>query len=488
MPIDFDSIPTNERVPFVMIEFDNTGAISTEPTQVYTSLMFGQRLPGAAIAANVPTLVTSLQQVAEYFGISSHLYQMAEQWFANNTTTELYIVAQDDNPAGVAATASIAFTGPATAAGTLSLYIGGNQYQVGVTAGMTASALATAVAAAINADATIPVTATASTSTVNLACDFKGLGGNDIDVRLNYYSGDATPAGIVATITAMSGGATNPSLAAAITAIGDTQYNIIVNPYTDSANMAVLNTELQRRWGPLVQREGVSISAYSGTVAALETYGNALNSQLESVMGTYRMPTPTYEFAAAIAAVVATYGSIDQARPFQTLPVNGVLPPALADRFVMSDRNVLLHDGISTYTVDASGVVRLERIITTYQTNAAGAPDASYLDLNTILTLSELRYEARNYILTKYARYKLADDGIRYSPDQCVVTPKLMKAELIALAQDWADAGLIEDIDGFKSGLIVERNATDRNRLDILMTPNLMNQLVDVAAQIQFVL
>jgi phage tail sheath gpL-like len=91
-------------------------------------------------------------------------------------------------------------------------------------------------------------------------------------------------------------------------------------------------------------------------------------------------------------------------------------------------------------------------------------------------------------ILTKYPRHKLADDGIRYGPEQAVVTPKLMKAELMVLAQGWADQGLIEGEDDFKAGLIVERNATDRNRLDMLLTPDVMNQFMIAGVQIRFIL
>ena len=50
------------------------------------------------------------------------------------------------------------------------------------------------------------------------------------------------------------------------------------------------------------------------------------------------------------------------------------------------------------------------------------------------------------------------------------------------------DQGLVENIDAFKSGIIVERNANDENRVDILMTPDLVNQLMVIAAQMKFIL
>jgi hypothetical protein len=47
------------------------------------------------------------------------------------------------------------------------------------------------------------------------------------------------------------------------------------------------------------------------------------------------------EFAAAVAAVAAYYAQIDPARPFQTLPLVGVLPPAQADQFTLAERNLI---------------------------------------------------------------------------------------------------------------------------------------------------
>jgi phage tail sheath gpL-like len=46
--------------------------------------------------------------------------------------------------------------------------------------------------------------------------------------------------------------------------------------------------------------------------------------------------------------------------------------------------------------------------------------------------------------------------------------------------------GLVEDRAGFKAALLVQRNASDKNRLDILVPPNLVNGLDVVAASLQF--
>ena len=148
----------------------------------------------------------------------------------------------------------------------------------------------------------------------------------------------------------------------------------------------------------------------------------------------------------------------------------------------------MLYDGVSTTTVDADGRIIIERLITTYKTTPIGAADISYLDVNTPLTLGYLRATFRNRFLRKFPRHKLADDGTRYGPGQAVVTPKVAKAECIAIFREWEDAGLVEGIDQFKTDLIVERNANDPNRLDILLPPDLVNQLRVTGVKIGFLL
>ena len=65
-----------------------------------------------------------------------------------------------------------------------------------------------------------------------------------------------------------------------------------------------------------------------------------------------------------------------------------MLAPPLHSRFDLSDRNTLLWDGVSTFTVGADGTVALENVITTYRVNGFGVPDDSYLQVETLATLT----------------------------------------------------------------------------------------------------
>ena len=490
MPISFNEIPTNVRVPFVYVEFDSSRAVQGAALMPYRCLVIGQKLAAGTVAALVPTRVTSAAQGATYFGKGSMLAAMLEAQLANNNLTETWAVALADDAAGNEAVGSIA-VGGVVAAGTIALYIAGRRLRIGVTAGQTLAQIATAIAAAITADTSLPVTAAVDgevTTKVNVTARHKGEAGNGIDIRHSYFDGEDLPTGLTLTIVDMVGGTANPDIADVWAVIGDEHYNVITMPYTDAANLVALETELADRWGPLRMIEGMAFAAARGTHSELGTLGDSRNSPHLSVMNAAASPTPPYEWAAAVAGVVAYYGNIDPARPFQTLPIKGVLAPRVEDRFTMQENNLLLYDGISTHSVDAGGVVRIQRLITTYKVNAQGAEDIAYLDVTTPLTLAYLRYDFRNYILRKYPRHKLADDGTIYGVGQAVITPKVGRAEAIARFRLWESMALVEGGDQFKADLICERNDKDPNRLDWMLPPDLVNQFVIGGVQIGFLL
>lgn len=485
--ISYDSVPSNLRIPFFAIEINNSQAVQGAQALEYRGLLMGQRKTAGTVAAHVLTPLTNADQAKTYFGVGSILAQMAEAWFANNKTTRVDAIALDDAGAGVQATSTMVVSGPATAAGTIYLYIGGRRILTSVANSDAASAIATAIAAAVNADTNLPVTAAVETAVnVVLTANHKGVLGNKIDLRLNYNDGEALPAGVGVTTPVFASGVTNPTLTTAIAALGDIWYHVIAFPWTDATSLTAIEAELSRRFGPMVQADGVAISSDIDTVANLQTLGNGRNSQHLSIAGMKLKPSTPWEFAARVAANVALYGAIDPARPFQTLELVGALPPADSARLTNTENNTLLYSGISPCAADSGDKVRILRMITTYKTNSQGQSDTSYLSLTTMLTLMYLRWDFRTFIQNRYPRHKLASDGTRVGAGQAVITPAIGKAEALSRFRIWEEMGLVEGFDQFKRDLIVERNSTNPDRLDFLLPPDLINQFIVGAGQIQF--
>ncbi len=487
MAISFNSIPTGIYTPGQFIEFDGSRAIKGLPAIPHVALIVAPRLSTGTVADVTPFLISSGASAELAFGRGSVGSFMGKAFKKANPYTELWGIGVADSGSGVAATGTLTLVGTTSAAGTFCLYIGGQRIPVSIATGQTVTQSGDTIVAAL-ADYELPVTAANATGVITFTARNKGTTGNQIDIRVNYNQGEVLPAGMTsATVVAMASGATDGAVATAIANLGDTQYHTIVSAWDASADVALFEAELLTRWGPMEQREGHLFFGVKGSQGTMTSAGNARNSFNSTLIGSGLSPTPTFIWAAVTGAVDAFQTSIDPFRPRTTLPLPGCLPPAKASQLTRSERNTLLSDGVSTYKVDSSGICVIERLVTTYQTTNSVA-DATYLDIMTVRGLAAIRYTQRARIAVKFPRHKLASDGTNFGPGQAIVTPAIIKSELIALFQLWMEVGWVEGLDQFKADLIVERNVTDVNRVDVLMSPDLINSFMVYAANVQFLL
>ena len=197
-------------------------------------------------------------------------------------------------------------------------------------------------------------------------------------------------------------------------------------------------------------------------------------------------PTPVWCWASAYAAKAARALLNDPARPLQTLQMEGCLPAPKHQRMTITQCNTLSGVGIATQGVNDNGVPAIRRESTTYQKNLYGQGDDAYELIPTLATLAALFRSQRHQITTKFPRHKLADDGTRFGAGQAIVTPKIIKAELVAQYRFDEFLGRVENATAFKQNLIVERDPNDPNRVNVLYPPDLINQLRIFAVLAQF--
>lgn len=487
MTIGFKTVPQANRVPLFFFELDASRA--NVATDLGRTLIIGQLTAGGDAVANTPIQSLGVGDAKSRFGVGSMLALMVEWYRKRDIAGDVWCLPVAD-AAGTAATGTIAVAATTAVAGTLYLYIAGQRVTVPVTAAQAAAAIATAIGAAVNAATDLPVTATVSTTTVTLTAKNKGTLGNDIDIRANYRGlpgGEATPGGVTLTITAMASGATDPTLTTALANLSEAPFDFIVCPYNDATSLDAIKSVLSDtagRWSFASGLFGHVFTALRGTVSARTTLGLARNNQHETIFGLYDTPTPGFLMAANAAAACAVSLRADPALPLQTVQTD-ILAPPVASRDVYSQRNTLLYDGVSTFTVGPDGTVAVEGAITTYQTNGFGQADSSYLYVETMFTLMAVIRALRSLVTSKYARVKLADNATRVPPGSNVVTPNAIRADMVALARSM-EGGLIENVDAFAAGLIVERDPGNRNRINVLFDPDLINGLRMFAALIQF--
>lgn len=490
MTVSFNTIPANLRVPLFYAEVDNSQAGYF--TQNVRQLLIGQKLAAGEAEANVPILISRSDEARQQFGIGSMLARMHEIARLNDPVGEIWCLPLADPDAGVQATGTITITGPATAAGTLNLWIGAQRVQVGVAAAATATNIAAAIVSAVNADTTLPVTAANTDGVVTLTARHKGLLGNDIKVQTNYRGlagGEYTPAGVGVSIAAMSGGTGSPVLTDGLTAMGDEEFDFIIHPYSDVTSMDAFKTlmnDSNGRWAYNRQIYGHVYTATRGAFSALQSAGVLRNDQHATNAGFETgVPNPSWEYAAAYGARNAVFIAVDPARPTQTGELVGILPAPASQRFILTERQTLLNSGIATSFV-SGGVVRIERAITTYQKNLWNQADPSYLDSETMHQLAYVIRRLRFAITQKYPRHKLANDGTNFGPGQAIVTPKVVRGEIVSVYAEMEFQGIVENAKAFADNLIVERDTVNPNRLNVLYPPDLVNQLRIFAVLNQF--
>lgn len=491
MPIQFNQIPVNFYVPGQYAEFNisnaNQGQVVTIPPGI---LLIGQKLAAGTATAGTVARVTGADQVGQLAGRGSMLHQMARKVFGVTQFVPTYILPFKDAETSAPSTIAVTVSGPATAPGELDLYVGDTRYPIGVALNDAASAIATAIVAAVSADTDRYMDAAVDgvdPTKVNFTARNSGVDAGKIDITLNRYYGETLPIGVGVAIAARVEGTVNPQMdAAAWAALGETWYPSVVMSYTDSANLAALKVEMADRFGPIRQIDGYNFAGINDTVANEITLAGTDNSPWESLLDSADALTPPYAVAATVAAVDAV--EPDPSRPRHTLPLPGVIAKADSGRRTLAEQNQLLAAGISTLRVGSDGTVSIERLVSTYRTNAYGVSDDAYFDRTELSTLANLRYTLRVRFATKYGRWKLGQNG---SIGANVMTPNLAISESIALYRDtWMVEGWVEGgaaLTQFKQQVLAEIDSSDPNRLNLQLPPNLINGLDVLAAEIDFI-
>lgn len=442
------------------------------------------------VAAATPVRVLKGQQ-HDFFGVGSVAAKMLTAYFKANETTETWACCLADAASGTHATCAVTFTAQATDDGTVYFYIGGERITLALTSADAVATLAANLATAINAIPELPCYAYSAAGVCTLVAKNAGTLANGILVQSNFYLGEKNPDGLAYTIGGsgqFASGATDPTTSSVITAIGDVQYDYFIHPFTDATNLTALENELEARWGPMTQIEGLAFGAYRSTVAGLSTFGNTRNSPFQVILGLVSEPTNPFEAAAILAGIAAYYLEIDPARPLQRLKLVGMIAAHQEDQMNRAERDVVLTDGVATLYSMQDGTCWIERAVTTYQTSPAGIPDVSYLDVETLATLAYLRYAVRSRVLLRFPRHKLASDSTFVPPGQAVATPSSVRAEIVGLMYELQDSGIVESVDSWKAKVLVERNANDVNRLDMLLPADITNQFRVLAGSIPFIL
>ena len=484
MAINFNEI-FDMNIPFVYAELRK--GISTTGTikQEYTALIFGQKTSDGTSVVGEVLDIFSKEEAQAKFGKTSMLYAAIKRYYDINKSVKLKVIALDDDSTnGIQSTGNITINGTASANGTLAFYVNGKSYKVAVAIGNTGAEIAVLLADKIAeyddnqftsvVDGTVP-------EKVNMTAVHFGSYGNTLKSIVNYNNDDVTPLGLTVSISDFAGGAGDPDLiTTGVQAIlENNQFNLIAQPYTDNANLSLIDVALTDNFKATELLDGFCVVGINDTVTNLTTKTDTINTAFITVVDNHSVFATGFEQASGMIALI---GDIAQSNPgagYLNKELAGFLP---LDERIRTERNVLAGGGVATFRKQGTKVI-LDRTVTTLQKDAQGiALAVDDTDLRVFLTISYVRY---TFIvrMSQYQNLNVGNDNDLFGPGVEVMTPNLYKQYLVMNYEQLVSDAVCENLEEFEASVIVEKVG---NRMDSTMKINVINVLLQQAMLIRY--
>lgn len=471
----------NFLVPFVASKIDFSRAVRGLRGMPRRLLLIGHKLAvGTATLDTILTVSTEADAVA-LFGEGSLLLAM---WRAAKANADLglpidVICLQEGTAAVKASSKLVVTTAGATLgnSGEVMLYVGGQRISFGVQASDTPTTVAAKLVAAINAVAKLPVIAAtnANPGEVLVTAKWGGPTGNDISLVSQYYQDDKLPVGLTITIPPMAGGAVSPDVTPVVVKMAGYRATEIVNPFTDGANMGLLEAEMAVRWLQNNMQDGAIVTAARGTEAAITTLLSSRNSAHVHTITTTKDLSSPWETAAMAGAAIESSSAIDPAMPQTGIVLSGYIGPKQGDDFTIDQKNNLLVAGGSPLQIGQDGTGSLLRMVTNYTQTTSGAADRSMAELCWIKTMSYYRWFRVTEFQIKYTGFKIAQYITDPIPGQKIMTKELGEEIMLGLYKQFMDVGLCQHMAYYQDTLVVEVDGPN-GKLKILDEPVIVTQ------------
>jgi phage tail sheath gpL-like len=490
--VKFNTIPGNIVAPIITFEVNSGGQFES----VSRMLLIGHKTAAGAAPLDKPIICPTAAEGRRLAGVGSMLDDMVRAVRRNAPVQELWILPITET--GTAEIRALTVSDVPANGGVGVIEIAGEPVQLTIAAGDTKAAVATALAAAINAYynplnfASLPFTAAVDgvdDTKVVLTARHKGAYATGIDITIpilaaiNAFTGNITQA----TTTAGSG---TPDVSSGLAALGDALFDWIVTAFQDATNIGrykALLSDIDGRWAWNRQLYGHVFYAFPGTLSDVTTHALAQdNRHLTAIAlpASASIPQPAWTWAAAIVARIVPWlsdGATGNVSRNQTgLEVQGVAPPRDQSKWYdQSTRESLLHSGASTWSVDHSGRVLIDKIITTARTTD-GVTDTVFRDIQKIGQIVYALRRFRTELTIEHGQKAIADDNPGNSG--AISTTRDIAATFMHSYRAMQLSGVLENSVRAADQLQVQRNADNPNRVDIYAPIDTANPLDIIAA------
>lgn len=318
-------------------------------------------------------------------GSGSPIHRAVRKFLRSNKDAKLYCLPVAETTGGgtaVAAVVNLVLVNAATATGTVSVWIAGEECSYTFDSGESITSIGEGIEAAINAKSWLPVTANNTAGTVAITAKLMGTSQGTATVacirtRAAITSGVATTvsvgAHVGATTTGVEGSTTEAAqFSTALATLAANRKYYIVSSGNTSTYLTNLQSHISTKSEPKRNLRSVGIVAYIGTLAAARTLAVARNYERLRLVCQPVGDPDCAELAAWSAAVFQKNEQVDPTFCFDFF-ADGEIPPAFnssdwPDGDAISDA---INDGV---TVIASNQARayIAMSVNTRSKNAAG--------------------------------------------------------------------------------------------------------------------
>ncbi|MEM7522562.1 MAG: hypothetical protein AAF360_02150 [Pseudomonadota bacterium] len=406
---------------------------------------------------------------------AGHGYYCVQSLLASSGSfSELDILAVDPSGAGAAATATVTFSGAATAAGTLRFaFVDERLFTVNISVaiGDTATALGDKLVAAVTALARPLVTAANASGVVTVTAADVGTIGNAYGLKTS-----GVVAGVSVALAGFSGGANDPTLTDALDGLEGRRYTGLLWPENWNSALTVPTDFMDARFnaGNAIL-DGVVFHGSQATFASNSAKVQPLNSQSLVIGGNDLVDTATSkgpailqpaDFALAYFMgvrsrrltpgapvadfIVSTSGRLDAfggpalaSLPYFNTPLDRTPVTLPAEQYSAVEQAELEQRGLTVYGVNiANNAMIMGPVVTTWTTDAAGNENPSFKYLNYVDTGSSCREIFWRTLRATFAQSRLTEGDL--IADRSIANDASIKAECLRIYRILAGQALVQ--------------------------------------------
>jgi phage tail sheath gpL-like len=480
-------IAANDPTPNpAFIEVNFAQGSSGGSGSAYEILLLGNKTTAGSATVDTeiygPESLVPMQTEADVialFGPGSELHRMWRRVNKINKTTTVRAVAVTES-AGTAATGTFVIATTATGSGTIRVYVGDEFVDTSVLSGDAITVTGPALAANINSKTHWPVTAGYATGTLTLTAKQKGPRGNEIRFQTAVLGSIGMTVTGGATDTALTGGATADSNAAALSTISPDRYFYIVSAANDATQLGAAVTQANSQaLAATGLRQGV-FAGFTDTLAngiTLATGRNAARCEITWQKGSDLTGAELAANAAAVYALLevkprprtnfCNFGLRAADQPFWVLPA----PRKSADHPSAADIKSALNNGLSPVgVIRKTGATYLVNRVTTRSLNGS-QQDYRIRPAHKRTICDFFADDLGALIVERFGDKKIGDDLPQGTPPlgPDFVTPERMRSAVVGLINVYDANGNWDPLGAqrMKDSLDIRRQTSNPARMGV---------------------